>query len=84
MVKSDPDAVVIDVGRAEEDVSPVSFTRLFRFSTRLEIFLDFIGVVAAVGAGAAQVMPDVPLAVGWMLITRCIIGSHCCRCCSAN
>jgi len=58
MVKSDSDAVVIDVNREkppEENIPPVSFTQLFRFSTRLEIFLDFIGIIAALGAGAAQV-----------------------------
>lgn len=57
MVKSDPDAVVIDIDKGEpaEKILSVTFTQLFRFSTRLEIFLDFVGVVAAVGAGAAQV-----------------------------
>jgi ATP-binding cassette subfamily B (MDR/TAP) protein 1 len=57
MVKSDSDAVVIDVNKekpSEENIPPVPFTRLFRFSTRLEIFLDFIGIIAALGAGAAQ------------------------------
>ena len=34
---------------------PVSFFSLFRFSTRFEIFLDIIGVICAVAAGAAQV-----------------------------
>ena len=36
-------------------LKPVSFRSLFRFSTRLELFLDSIGVCAAVIAGAAQV-----------------------------
>lgn len=33
---------------------PVTFTQLFRFTTRFEIFLNFVGVVAAIVAGAAQ------------------------------
>lgn len=36
-------------------LKPVSFFALFRFSTRLEIFLDIIGIICAVLAGAAQV-----------------------------
>jgi hypothetical protein len=36
-------------------LKPVSFRSLFRFSTRFELFLDSIGVCAAVIAGAAQV-----------------------------
>ncbi|KAJ3989819.1 P-loop containing nucleoside triphosphate hydrolase protein [Lentinula detonsa] len=38
----------------EPELSPVSFTEMFRFSTKTEIFLDFIGLVAAAAAGAAQ------------------------------
>uniref|UniRef100_A0A8H7Y479 P-loop containing nucleoside triphosphate hydrolase protein n=1 Tax=Psilocybe cubensis TaxID=181762 RepID=A0A8H7Y479_PSICU len=33
---------------------PISFTQLFRYSTSFEIFIDCIGIVAAVAAGAAQ------------------------------
>ncbi|TCD66039.1 GTPase-activating protein [Steccherinum ochraceum] len=33
---------------------PVAFTHLFRFTTRSELTLNAIGVVAAIGAGAAQ------------------------------
>ncbi|KAF9533188.1 multidrug resistance protein 1 [Crepidotus variabilis] len=35
-------------------VKPVGITELFRYSTRLEIFFDLIGLVAAAAAGAAQ------------------------------
>ncbi|KAI0252876.1 ABC transporter type 1, transmembrane domain-containing protein [Lactifluus subvellereus] len=38
----------------EEDPKPVSFTSLFRFTTRTELALDGIGLVAAVAAGTAQ------------------------------
>jgi ATP-binding cassette, subfamily B (MDR/TAP), member 1 len=38
-----------------DDVQPVSFTALFRFSTRTELILDFVGLVCAAAAGAAQV-----------------------------
>jgi hypothetical protein len=37
------------------EVERVSFFALFRFSTRWELFLDFIGIVCALAAGAAQV-----------------------------
>ncbi|KAF9649396.1 P-loop containing nucleoside triphosphate hydrolase protein [Thelephora ganbajun] len=37
-----------------DQVAPVGFSELFRFSTRTEIFLDLIGLVCAAGAGAAQ------------------------------
>jgi hypothetical protein len=54
--------VKIDVGDAtgttsdsDPNLPPVSFTSLFRFSTRLEIILDFIGIFCAVVSGAAQV-----------------------------
>ncbi|KAJ7115594.1 P-loop containing nucleoside triphosphate hydrolase protein [Mycena crocata] len=38
----------------EELIPPVSFSQLFRFSTRFELLLDGIGVVAGAAAGAAQ------------------------------
>ncbi|KAF9077717.1 P-loop containing nucleoside triphosphate hydrolase protein [Rhodocollybia butyracea] len=38
----------------EKDVEPVGFAELFRFSTKGELMLDFIGLVAAAAAGAAQ------------------------------
>uniref|UniRef100_A0A8H8CEK7 P-loop containing nucleoside triphosphate hydrolase protein n=1 Tax=Psilocybe cubensis TaxID=181762 RepID=A0A8H8CEK7_PSICU len=36
------------------EAPPISFFQLFRYSTKLEIFLNCIGIVAAVAAGAAQ------------------------------
>ncbi|KAJ3756801.1 P-loop containing nucleoside triphosphate hydrolase protein [Lentinula raphanica] len=38
----------------EPELSPVGFTEMFRFSTKTELFLDFIGLIAAAAAGAAQ------------------------------
>ncbi|KAJ4482117.1 P-loop containing nucleoside triphosphate hydrolase protein [Lentinula aciculospora] len=38
----------------EPELSPASFTEMFRFSTKKELILDFIGLIAAVAAGAAQ------------------------------
>lgn len=47
--------VILDDGRPRvEEIRPVGFASLFRFSTRLELFLDFIGLIAAAAAGAAQ------------------------------
>lgn len=44
------------LGAATEGKLPaVTFTQLFRFSTRLEIWLNILGVAAALLAGAAQV-----------------------------
>lgn len=44
------------VVKAEEPaIQPASFTSLFRFSTKFELFLDAIGLVCAIAAGAAQV-----------------------------
>ncbi|KAI4527252.1 ste6-like protein [Schizophyllum commune Loenen D] len=37
-----------------EEVQPVSFTELFRFSTKFELTLNAIGLVAAAASGAAQ------------------------------
>nr|GAT60228.1 predicted protein [Mycena chlorophos] len=48
--KTSEDAVV----PAEPEVTPVSFTELFRYSTPYELTLDGIGLVAAAAAGAAQ------------------------------
>ncbi|KAI9507265.1 P-loop containing nucleoside triphosphate hydrolase protein [Russula earlei] len=39
---------------AEEDPKPVSFFSLFRFTTRLELTLNGLALIAAVAAGAAQ------------------------------
>ncbi|EAU80745.2 multidrug resistance protein 1 [Coprinopsis cinerea okayama7 len=40
--------------KADPAVPPVTFTQLFRFSTKFELFLDLIGLIAAAAAGAAQ------------------------------
>ncbi|KAG8924894.1 GTPase-activating protein, partial [Tulasnella sp. 408] len=37
-----------------EKVPPVSYTQLFRYSTKLELFFDFIGLICAVASGTAQ------------------------------
>ncbi|KAG6857152.1 hypothetical protein H0H87_008722 [Tephrocybe sp. NHM501043] len=36
------------------DVAPVSFTQLFRFSTKFELFINCIGLICAAAAGAAS------------------------------
>ncbi|PBK74780.1 P-loop containing nucleoside triphosphate hydrolase protein [Armillaria solidipes] len=38
----------------EPETPPVSFTELFRFSTKFELFVDGLALVAAAAAGAAQ------------------------------
>lgn len=46
---------VKDEGKpVEEEVPPVSFASMFRFSTKFELFIDFIGLICAAAAGAAQ------------------------------
>ncbi|KAI6010757.1 P-loop containing nucleoside triphosphate hydrolase protein [Pisolithus orientalis] len=47
---------VTDIGTksAEQPPPPVGFTQLFRYATPLELSLNAIGVVGAIGAGAAQ------------------------------
>jgi ATP-binding cassette subfamily B (MDR/TAP) protein 1 len=37
-----------------EEIPAIGFTDLFRYSTRFELFIDFIGICAAIAAGAAQ------------------------------
>jgi ATP-binding cassette subfamily B (MDR/TAP) protein 1 len=44
-----------EVKPAKPEVPTISFTQLFRYSTKFELFLDAVGLVAAVGAGGAQV-----------------------------
>ncbi|KAF6757399.1 multidrug resistance protein 1 [Ephemerocybe angulata] len=39
---------------AEPEVPPISFTQLFRFSTKFELFIDALGLLCAAAAGAAQ------------------------------
>lgn len=50
-------AVKVDVPGGEKvaQLPPASFFSLFQFSTRLEIVLDIIGLVAAALVGSAQV-----------------------------
>ncbi|KAG9044875.1 GTPase-activating protein [Tulasnella sp. UAMH 9824] len=38
----------------EKKPPPVGFTQLFRYSTKFEFFLDFIGLVCAAASGASQ------------------------------
>ena len=47
-----PDSTPVGGG---SDLPPISFTALFRYSTWPEILLDVIGILAAIGAGVAQV-----------------------------
>ncbi|KAG8907884.1 GTPase-activating protein [Tulasnella sp. 403] len=51
---SDNVAPSIDAPESTQHITPVGFTELFRYSTRLEIFLDCIGLVCAAASGAAQ------------------------------
>ncbi|PFH54100.1 hypothetical protein AMATHDRAFT_186925 [Amanita thiersii Skay4041] len=39
---------------SEPEITPVSLAALFRFSTKFELFIDFIGLICAAAAGAAQ------------------------------
>lgn len=43
-----------EVKLEETEVTPISFFKLFRFSTKFELFIDVIGLIAAAAAGAAQ------------------------------
>ena len=47
-----------------EEIPPVSFVTLFRYLTPFEFFLDFIGILAAIGAGASQVCIYFPVVTG--------------------
>ncbi|KAF9242532.1 P-loop containing nucleoside triphosphate hydrolase protein [Melanogaster broomeanus] len=49
-----PDDVAVDTKPVVEAIPPVAFTQLFRYSTRFELIIDALGLVAAAGAGAAQ------------------------------
>ncbi|KAI0697870.1 P-loop containing nucleoside triphosphate hydrolase protein [Cytidiella melzeri] len=49
-----PSAEAEPVVAQEPQVPPASFRSLFRFSTRTELILDFIGLISAVAGGAAQ------------------------------
>ncbi|PPQ92430.1 hypothetical protein CVT25_008651 [Psilocybe cyanescens] len=48
-VETSPDATP-----AVNEVPNISFTDLFRYSTKFELFIDLIGIIAAIAAGAAQ------------------------------
>ncbi|KDR82180.1 hypothetical protein GALMADRAFT_240715 [Galerina marginata CBS 339.88] len=58
-VSTKPASINDEKGESSTDTTswqppPVSFSQLFRYSTKLEIFLDVIGIVAAIATGAAQ------------------------------
>lgn len=42
-------------GKDEPKVPPVSIATLFRFTTKFELLLNLVGLIAAAAAGAAQV-----------------------------
>lgn len=56
-----PEKKAVDVDSKGEDpssaekVPPVSYTQLFRYSTKLELLFDFIGIICAIASGASQV-----------------------------
>ncbi|KAG2001836.1 multidrug resistance protein 1 [Coprinopsis cinerea AmutBmut pab1-1] len=54
--KPDDDAAdsKTEVKPAEPEIPPITFFQLFRFSTKFEIFIDIIGLIASAAAGAAQ------------------------------
>lgn len=41
----------------DEVVPPVGFTDLFRYATKFELAINFIGLICAAASGAAQVSP---------------------------
>ncbi|KAF8833253.1 hypothetical protein BDN67DRAFT_1017770 [Paxillus ammoniavirescens] len=49
-----PDDSAVHTKSLVDTVSSVSFTQLFRYSTRYELVIDAVGLVAAGAAGAAQ------------------------------
>lgn len=55
-VEKDSDSETTQVEQpAAPQTPPISILQLFRFSTKFELTLDAIGLVAAAAAGAAQV-----------------------------
>lgn len=50
----------------EEKIPPVSFLSLFQFHTRLEIFLNIIGVGFAIAQGSCLVRFNVFSSRGWL------------------
>lgn len=56
------------VVQAPPEYPPAAFTQLFRFSTKFDLFLDALGLLCALGAGAAQVpdhFPPPPFCFRW-------------------
>ncbi|KAF9238097.1 P-loop containing nucleoside triphosphate hydrolase protein [Melanogaster broomeanus] len=49
-----PDVTAVDAKPVLEDIPPVAFTDLFRYSTRFELIIAAVGLVSAAAAGAAQ------------------------------
>ncbi|KAL0563134.1 hypothetical protein V5O48_018942, partial [Marasmius crinis-equi] len=41
-------------GKKENDLAPVSLAQLFRYSTKFELIMDYIGLIASAAGGAAQ------------------------------
>ncbi|KAL1951601.1 hypothetical protein VTO73DRAFT_750 [Trametes versicolor] len=54
VVQSTAEPPVAPTALVVEEIKPVSFLQLFRYSTRTEILLDYIGLIAAACSGAAQ------------------------------
>ncbi|KAF5369355.1 hypothetical protein D9758_002765 [Tetrapyrgos nigripes] len=52
--KNANDYSALEAPSVEPELNPVSFASMFRFSTKLELLLNAIGLVAAAAAGAAQ------------------------------
>ncbi|KAF8506439.1 P-loop containing nucleoside triphosphate hydrolase protein [Gautieria morchelliformis] len=48
------ESVVLPMPEQQKPLGASSFTELFRYATKFELFLDFIGLCAAAAAGAAQ------------------------------
>ncbi|KAI0639804.1 P-loop containing nucleoside triphosphate hydrolase protein [Trametes polyzona] len=51
--KKEPDGPVVEPPKVEQ-IQPVSILQLFRYTTRTEAILDYVGLFAAIAAGAAQ------------------------------
>ncbi|KAH8825379.1 multidrug resistance protein 1 [Flagelloscypha sp. PMI_526] len=60
--ESEKSEIQVDAEPVEKEVQPASIAQLFRFSTPFELFIDFIGLVAAAAAGSA--MPLMSLLFG--------------------
>ncbi|PPQ85425.1 hypothetical protein CVT25_006317 [Psilocybe cyanescens] len=54
--QSEKDASVVDTSEKKPSTPPIGFRELFRYSTWFEVFINWIGIVAAVTAGVAQPM----------------------------